>query len=61
MDISDVFKTGFNKLIDNLNVLPQDLYIFDKTLKWTIIQTHEEQNENGDHWLVYDPCKMLIR
>lgn len=28
--------------MSNLTYLPEDIYIFDKSFKWTIILTHEE-------------------
>lgn len=39
-----VLKLKFDSLIDNLKYLPEDLYIFDESLEWTIVLTHEDNN-----------------
>jgi hypothetical protein len=38
----DVIVVEFSLLMSNLTYLPEDIYIFDKSFKWTIILTHEE-------------------
>lgn len=45
----------FSALMSHLENFPKDLYIFDKSLDWLLIQTHEELNMKGDHWLLIDP------
>ncbi|MBP2658661.1 MAG: hypothetical protein H6Q69_1693 [Firmicutes bacterium] len=37
-----VLKLTFEDLMDNLEYLPEDIYIFDETLQWTLILTHED-------------------
>ncbi len=39
-----VIEVAFNELIDNLNYLPEDIYICDGRLNWTIVLTHEDNN-----------------
>ena len=34
-------KLDFKVLIENLNYLPEDIYIFDQSLLWTLVLTHE--------------------
>ncbi|WP_094607241.1 hypothetical protein SPSIL_021400 [Sporomusa silvacetica DSM 10669] len=36
-----VLKLGFNTLMNNLEFLPEDVYIFDESFKWTLVITHE--------------------
>jgi hypothetical protein len=33
-------------LADNLGHLPEDIYVFDKELSWTLIATHEHSDDN---------------
>lgn len=57
-----VFEVDFNTLLANLNRFPQDLYIFDNTTSWLIIQTHEPQNANDfDNWIIVDPDGKLSK
>lgn len=44
----DVLKLDFQVLIENLNYLPEDIYIFDESFKWLLVLTHEF--ENGKRW-----------
>ena len=39
---SDVLKLNYDVLLNNLEYLPEDIYIFDETFSWTLILTHEE-------------------
>ncbi|WP_040948961.1 hypothetical protein [Gorillibacterium massiliense] len=39
---ADIIRLDKEKLINNLELLPEDIYIFDESLKWSIIFTHEE-------------------
>ncbi|WP_391559670.1 hypothetical protein [Robertmurraya sp.] len=39
---TSVLSVDFECLLNNLEYLPEDIYIFDKTLKWTFILTHED-------------------
>ncbi|UUZ84074.1 hypothetical protein LJK88_10130 [Paenibacillus sp. P26] len=54
-----VYSVPYGVLMDNLGVFPKDLYIFDETLSWSLIQTHEPQNEPGDRWLIIDPLEHI--
>ena len=45
---NDVIKLNYNVLLDNLKYLPEDIYIFNNTLKWTLILTHETDLNNID-------------
>jgi len=38
---NDILKLDFNTLINNLKYLPEDIYIFDQSFRWTLILTHE--------------------
>ena len=38
---NDMLKLSYELLLDNLQYLPEDIYIFDETLDWTLILTHE--------------------
>lgn len=40
----NVLYLKFKELMDNLEYLPEDIYIFDKSLKWTLVLTHEDKN-----------------
>lgn len=33
---------NFDILLNNLDYLPEDIYIFDHSFEWTIVLTHEE-------------------
>ena len=37
-----VLKVDFATLIEGKNYLPEDIYIFDKNIQWTLIKTHED-------------------
>lgn len=54
-----VFESNFHSIVSNISLLPQDLYIFNDSLDWIIIQTHEDLNINGDNWMIVDPDKKL--
>lgn len=41
-DKDAMIKLDFDMLLAGLKHLPEDIYIFDDTLKWTIAYTHEE-------------------
>lgn len=41
----DMLNLNFKTLIDNLEFLPEDIYIFDRSFEWTIIITHEYVDE----------------
>ncbi|MFB6367938.1 hypothetical protein ACFCP7_28800 [Paenibacillus elgii] len=45
---NEMFTCSKQFLTDNLSAFPLDFYVFDQTLKWTIIMTHEYQNETAD-------------
>ncbi|MBP1993930.1 hypothetical protein [Paenibacillus eucommiae] len=47
-----VFEADFHTIILNINKFPKDLYIFDESVNWMIIQTHECLNINGDNWMI---------
>lgn len=40
----NVLKLKFKELMDNLEYLPEDIYVFDQSLQWTLILTHEDNN-----------------
>jgi hypothetical protein len=40
----NILKLEFGELIDNLEYLLEDIYVFDETLKWTLALTHEDDN-----------------
>jgi len=39
-----ILNVNYSVLIKNLEYLPEDLYIFDNTLSWTLVVTHEYVN-----------------
>lgn len=39
-----VIEIAFNTLLDNLNYLPEDIYICNRSLDWTLVLTHEDNN-----------------
>lgn len=39
-----IIEIDFNILIDNLEYLPEDIYIIDKNFEWSLILTHEDNN-----------------
>lgn len=45
---NDIIEVNVCDLIKNLDYLPEDLYIFDHSLKWSIILTHE--TEGNEDW-----------
>lgn len=45
---TSVLALDFNLLLGNLDYLPEDIYIFDNSLKWTLILTHEDVD--GKRW-----------
>lgn len=49
---NELFHCSKQFLVNNLSAFPQDFYVFDETLKWVVISTHEQQNEHGDTWFV---------
>ena len=40
----NVLKLKFDELMDNQEYLPEDIYIFDESIKWTLVLTHEDDN-----------------
>lgn len=40
----NVLKLSFEALMNNLQYLPEDIYIFDESFKWTLVLTHEDNN-----------------
>ena len=42
----DVLKLNYNILLNNLKYLPEDIYIFNEALDWTLILTHETDLNN---------------
>lgn len=40
-----ILKMEFKELLSNLEYLPEDIYIFDKSFEWTMILTHEYIDE----------------
>lgn len=42
-----MLKLNYEALMDNLNHLPEDIYVFDESLEWTVILTHED-DFNGE-------------
>lgn len=55
-----VMAVDFNDLLGHVDLLPEDIYIFDSSYKWTIILTHEEIN--GQRWCLksgdYSVCSL---
>ncbi|WP_163853447.1 hypothetical protein [Paenibacillus elgii] len=45
---NELFHCSKQFLVNNLSAFPQDFYVFDETLKWVVVITHEQQNEHGD-------------
>lgn len=41
----DVLKLTASALLEYLDLLPQDLYIFDASMEWSIVLTHEEEGD----------------
>ena len=41
-----VLKLYYKELLENMNYLPEDIYIFDESLTWTLILTHEYIDDN---------------
>lgn len=41
-DKDDVLELDYKKLVEGECYLPEDIYIFDKTMSWTLIKTHED-------------------
>ena len=39
----DMIELDFNLLLDHLEFFPEDIYITNKALTWTIVLTHEEE------------------
>ena len=46
-DRASVLAVRPDVLANNLSYLPEDLYIFDHELNWTLVITHEEANGGG--------------
>ncbi len=42
---SSVLELNSNDLVLGLNYLPTDIYIFDRSMEWTLILTHEYDNQ----------------
>ena len=38
-----MIELDFNLLLDHLEFFPEDIYITNKALTWTIVLTHEEE------------------
>ena len=45
-DKDSVIEIDFNVLLEGETYLPEDIYIFDKNMTWTLIKTHEDINEH---------------
>lgn len=43
-DKDSVIEIDFNVLLEGEAYLPEDIYIFDKNMTWTLIKTHEDIN-----------------
>lgn len=43
-DKDSVIEIDFNVLLEGETYLPEDFYIFDKNMTWTLIKTHEDIN-----------------
>ena len=41
-DKDAVLKMDFEILLDGEEYLPEDIYIFDESMTWTLIKTHED-------------------
>jgi hypothetical protein len=41
---------NLSTIITNLHYFPKDLYVFDSSMKWTVIQSHFPFNEQGHNW-----------
>ena len=56
-----VFTIPFEKLLSNLEYFPEDLYIFNDSLDWLIIHSHElfDYSDSSSKWLIVDPSKLL--
>lgn len=52
----DVIELEINLLLGFLDYLPEDIYVFDRTLKWSVIFTHETEGE-GD----WPDCRIIIK
>lgn len=39
-----VLKLKFADFLDNLDLFPEDIYVFDDTMKWTLVLTHEDND-----------------
>lgn len=56
-----VFEVDYSILIDNLDKFPKDLYIFDNTFEWLLIQTHESFYSVDDRWIIVDPSNRIVK
>lgn len=45
-DKDDILKLSLKTLLEGQQYLPEDIYIFDDSLSWTLIKTHEYINES---------------
>ena len=45
-DKDDVLQIDFKTLMKGEEFLPEDIYIFDENITWTLIKTHEDINGN---------------
>lgn len=39
-----ILQLDYGDLLDNLEYYPEDVYIFDNSMKWTLVLTHEDNN-----------------
>ena len=39
-----MIKLKYSNFLDNLEYFPEDVYIYDESLKWTIVLTHEDND-----------------
>jgi hypothetical protein len=58
-DRDDVLQTVPSNLLEGLNFLPEDIYIFDDTFEWSLCLTHETDLKNRDFLLCAEPRKDL--
>ena len=50
----DVLALDYRLLLDNLGFLPEDIYIFDESYRWTLVLTHEWVE--GRRWCLKSGC-----
>lgn len=39
-----VLQLDYGDILDNLEYFPEDIYIFDESMEWTLVLTHEDNN-----------------